>query len=251
VKPAVAFIIANHNYGEWLIDAVNSAINQYYEEKIGIFVVDCASTDDSWNKLGTLANTKLPVENKVIGGKFSLAPNRELCLIRIPENHGPSYARNLAIHNALAEYDYFSILDADDMAYPDKTDKMLKIFQKHPLIGVVYGDYDIFNVDTGLTTTEYKEPYDQFRLTRECIVHSGSMISKAALVKTAQDNQFYDNAMRTCEDYDLWIRISKQFMIYHEPSVLSFVRNHKKNSTNTVPKSVWESNWARIAQKNG
>ena len=96
---------------------------------------------------------------------------------------------------------------------------------------------------------EYKSIFSKELLHNECIVHSGSTIRSSVLEIVADENGYYDNNMRTCEDYDLWIRISNKYMIYHIPEVLTFVRNHKNNSTYTVDKKIWESNWLRIRQK--
>ena len=55
--------------------------------------------------------------------------------------------------------------------------------------------------------------------------------------------------MRTCEDYDLWIRIAKKFTIAHVAEFLTYVRIHSQNSTNTVSKEIWNQNWNRIRKK--
>ena len=117
-----------------------------------------------------------------------------------------------------------------------------------PNVGVVYADYEIVNED-GTSSIEYKEPFDLKRLHEECIVHSGAMVSKTALLAVKDEFGYYDVNMRTCEDYDLWLRIAQRFMIKHIPKVLTRVLNHKGNSTNTVPKEIWQQNWKRIWSK--
>jgi glycosyltransferase involved in cell wall biosynthesis len=116
-------------------------------------------------------------------------------------------------------------------------------------IGVVYGDYDVVHTSTGKIIREYKEPYNRRRLVRECIVHSGSLILKDALVSVEEDTGFYDEEMRTCEDYDLWMRISEKYIIAHVPKSLTKVRVTGDNSSFIVNQEVWQKNWARVMEK--
>ena len=81
------------------------------------------------------------------------------------------------------------------------------------------------------------------------MVHSGCLITKEALLHAYRDGYFYDPQMRTCEDYDLWIRISDKFTIAHCPEFLAFVRVHSQNSTQSVKQEIWNYNWNRIREK--
>ena len=55
--------------------------------------------------------------------------------------------------------------------------------------------------------------------------------------------------MRTCEDYDLWMRISEKFIISHIPEALTFVRITNESSTATVDQKTWQQNWLRVMEK--
>jgi hypothetical protein len=118
-----------------------------------------------------------------------------------------------------------------------------------PQIGVVYADTDILNTETEIKTREFREPFDRNRLLQECIVHSGSLISREALEGVKDENGYYDRNMRTCEDYDLWMRISEKFIVFHIAEPLTLVRIQPQNSSITVDKSVWENNWQRVMAK--
>ena len=166
------------------------------------------------------------------------------------ECDGPSRARNLAIEDSIDDTDYFLILDADDTAYPNKCIRLIQeALQSPDFIGAVYADYHILNVDTGVVTHEYKKPYDKTVLNRECIVHSGSLVSKSAMINAKDEFGFFDVNMRTCEDYDLWMRISENHMIMHVAEPLSLVRVHQNNATNSVDNSIWGRNWTRLHEK--
>jgi glycosyltransferase involved in cell wall biosynthesis len=165
-------------------------------------------------------------------------------------SHGPSYARNRGIEHTWDNTDIFLVLDADDEMLPAKTQRCVETIAQAPSeIGVVYADHDTLNTTTGQVRREYRQPYSLERLRQECIVHSGSAINKIALEATKEPTGFYDETMRTCEDYDLWMRIAERFMIVHIPESLSLVRVQPKNSTDTVAQEIWQRNWTRIQQK--
>jgi hypothetical protein len=102
---------------------------------------------------------------------------------------------------------------------------------------------------TNTGTYEYREPFDVYRLNQECIIHSGSVITKYALEHVKEDGQYYDELMRTCEDYDLWMRICEKFIAVHIAEPLSLVRVQPKNSTDTVSKQIWNFNYNRVFEK--
>lgn len=249
--PHVTVLIANYNNEAYLEAAIASALGQNYP-KMGVLLVDDKSTDSSWDLVYHKFFKKVPHEN----GKEAKFDYRIAQIDRFPfyamrlhENSGPSIARNFGIEESIAATDIFCILDADDEMYPNKVTRLAAEIMQAPNIGVAYADYDIVNTETGNVLREYKEPYSYNRLTQECIVHSGSAIRKEALLAVKDENGYYDAHMRTCEDYDLWIRIGEKFMIMHVAEALTAVRVHPQNSTSTVDKKVWEQNWQRIAIK--
>lgn len=246
--PKVTIIIANHNYGEYVGEAIKSAYKQNYPN-CQLCIVDDASTDNS-----------VEVIKKSIYDAPFATHLEELSVCQ-----GASEARNIGIRKMWAVSDYFLILDADDECYPHKVSTMMeKALQSPDQIGVVYADYHILNTNTGNILYESKKPYDIMSLEQECIVHSQSLISKIALQATVEEcangPSFYDanlhgpktgNFIGCCEDYDLWIRISEKLMMVHIPEALSLVRVTGKNQStiSNVTPEVWAKNTEHIRQK--
>jgi len=241
--PLVNVVIANHNYGKWLERSIKSAIAQDYPNKIVTIVDDC-SNDNSIAVIERITKSKF--ENNVIK---SVVDGVTVIAIRLDDVSGPSHARNVAIEASKAEVDIYAILDADDEFLAGKLTRCVNEMMQQSMIGVVYADYIIEDVDTGIRHIEYKEPFSRQRLLNECIVHSGALILKQALLDVLDEFGYYDYEMRTCEDYDLWIRIAEKYMICHVAEPLTVARVHKNNSTNTVDNSIWQQNWQRIGQK--
>lgn len=247
----VTVLICNHNYGQWVKSCINSVLaSDYDHDKINICFVDDCSTDNSVDEIMSMFKEESEYEYDKSTVRTGTISGIRSFIITNSENSGPSTARNIGIDRTLHVSDYYLILDADDEILPHKITRLVEEVSRAPnLIGAVYADYLMYNVDTGLTFVEYKQSFNPLKLIKECIVHSGSLVNKNALLAVKDQFGFFDVNMRCCEDYDLWIRISDIWSIVHVPEVLSLVRTHNQNSTNTVKQEVWQQNWARINQK--
>ncbi len=231
-NPRVTAIVCNHNYGKWIVDALEAIQNQTYPCTACV-VIDDGSDDNS-------------VE--VVKNFIEKSPQNptQFSLLNLPTSHGPSYARNVGIKSAWEFSDCFLIVDADDIPYNNKTEKlagaMMKDFDN---IGLCYSDYDTLNVENGNRIRVYKEPYSRERLFQECITHSGALLNKKILAQSG----LYDEEMRTCEDWDVFLRMSKFSTFRHIPESLTLVRVHQTNSTGSVSKEVWNKNWSIIQKR--
>lgn len=234
--PVIYAIIANFNYSEFLLDCLNSIVNQDYP-KVGISLCDDCSTDDSVSKvLRHLEGKRVVTDNeekKVYEGFYVGTHMVFTCLKR---NGHQARARNHAIGAVAGLSDYFGIVDADDQIRPSKFRKCIeKIEMDKGAIGAAYTDYSTLRPESGLLIREFKQPYSYSELRRECIVHSGCVISKLAL----QTIGLFDEEVSPVEDYNLWLRLSKRFIIVHIPEDLVLVKVHPKNCSNSVSQERW------------
>lgn len=237
--PKVAIICANYNYGHFILEGMESVINQTYEGELRLYVVDDGSSDDSWEKISRYAVTKDNVFIKRI------------------ENSGASVARNTALAEAWEWGDIFGILDADDSYKPNKVEKLVEKLIEHEEIGVAYGDYDIHRSygDKHYVKYEAKSPYCRRRLTSECMVHSNALIKKEFLQKVILPNgEIFDSRLHgpasqgfigCTEDYDLWIRLSQYCIICHVPESLSIVNESGQNQSMKMTPEIFQKQ-ARI-----
>lgn len=234
-------LIANHNYGHWVCQALESAANQTLLPN-HIVVVDDGSDDKSAQILLNELDVKEDKPNKPLRGKFKDIP---ATLVLLPKATGPSNARNIGIKATWGITDYYAVLDADDYFKPNKLERVVAVLNTDPIIGEVYHDYDTVDIVTGLVRREYKEPFSRHRLQQECIVHSACTIRKTVLEKIGLYNPNY----RVCEDFELHLRISKQFMIMHIPESLMMVKTGSYNATGSVSKEVWQAHWQDISRR--
>jgi len=233
-KHLVSILITCHNYEKFVKQCIQSALLQDYPNII-IAIIDDASTDKSWDIIKETINHCGNEEyiDKDIDGRRVIAIKQNIPL-------GTSLSRNRLIQETW-DADFFMILDADDEIMTSKTSILLYHILNFPNVGLTYADYQILTVSSGLSAVEYKIPYSFARLRHECIVHSGALISKNAIVATMEGDNVFDEKLHlppskgksACiEDYDLFLRISEKFMILHVPIPLSIVRVHGDNSSN-------------------
>lgn len=114
--PFFTILIDTYNYGQYVEDAVASALAQDFEaEEREVLVVDDGSTDDTEERLR----------------KFG----RAIRYIRKP-NGGQASAFNVGFEHARGEV--VALLDADDVWLPGKLGRIREAFECNPAAGMVY-----------------------------------------------------------------------------------------------------------------
>ena len=261
--PNVGIIISNYNYGEYVYDAIKSALHQKYQGEIRVYVVDDGSSDDSWKKICDITCEKetTNLEESYYNGPLEFRQKDNLYAYRI-NNSGASTARNVGIYQSLGWAHVFGILDADDEYYKDKVEILTKKLTEHPEVGVAYADYDIHRTFNNLNYTKYehKQPYNKLKLLNECIVHSGALIQKEYLnAVKLPTGEFYDSNLHgplskgfigCTEDYDLWLRLAEVCVMVHVAKSLSLVRETGNNQSMRMNPEIFSQNVNFIQNRN-
>jgi glycosyltransferase involved in cell wall biosynthesis len=102
IYPLVSILINNYNYGSFLREAIDSALNQTYP-KTEVIVVDDGSTDNSREVIASYGDKIIPV---------------------LKENGGQASAFNAGY--AASRGDILCFLDSDDIFYPNKLEVVCK-----------------------------------------------------------------------------------------------------------------------------
>lgn len=237
----VTVVIPCHNHADMIENCIKSVITQDYRP-LRIAIVDDGSTD---NLKDTLTNMDVTKWEKPSGQNGPL-DDVAISVFVNEQPTGPSAARNRAITETWETTDVFMMLDADDRYLPGKITKSVDKFKNdQKRVGIVYTDAIIRNIHTGSQIHEYRRAFDRIALERECIISNTPLISKPALATCGG----YDETMRTCEDWDLWLRITEKFVAIHIPEPLHVYSVTGKNSSDIVPIEVWQQNWAKIRQR--
>lgn len=231
--PRVSVVVPCHNHAKWIEGALDSIANQDYDNK-QIVVVENGSTDGSSSKILSLMYDLKNTTTDFVIGRYK-ETNIDFALLSEPKAQGPAWARNRAIEFAHQFTDLYSFLDSDDIYEQGKLSKSIAVWMKYwRNIGVVYSDYTTVD-ENGIRVREFKEPFSKLRLYNDCIINCDSLISKAAFDKVG----LFDEALRVCEDYDMWLRIADEFICFHIPESLVTIRTGSHSSTSTVSEALW------------
>ena len=247
--PVVTVVIPAYNQQSRVKRAIQSVVDQDYPNK-QICIIDPGSTDGTFSIIEKMIhNAEFKqiepygpnyVEGDIDGVKIYL-----LCLYKA-KVEGPSAARNECIRFMWEKTHFFSMLDADDYYKVDKLTKTVNKMLFNPnQIGIVYNDLDIYHESNGVTIREFRQSFDRQILERENIITNSPLISKQALSLSG----LYDESLRTCEDWDLWLRITEHMTAIHIPEALSVYSVTGQNSTDTVAKEEWGRNWQMVQEK--
>lgn len=243
-QPRVGIVMPCYNGGKFIQDALNSLSHQDYKHLI-IAIVNDGSTDDSEDKIAAVLKNPMKAPNNTIVGKIH---GFDTVVIKNDNASGASEARNIAIRALHEHVDVYMMLDADDQYLPGKISKSVAKYMESPdVVGIVYTDAIVRNTMTGLEVHEFREPYHRMRILQECIISNTPLISKAAL----QAVGLYDPEIKVAHDWELYIRITKQFMAIHIPEPLHIYHVHGANITVTLAPQVIQRDYAIIRQKHG
>ena len=210
----VSVIIPMHNSSKYILECIDSVINQTYKE-LEIILVDDKSSDKTIRKIKNIKDKRIKI-------------------IRFNKNLGAAAARNKGIEASTG--DYICFLDSDDYWKLDKIEKQVNFIKDKVFI---YSKYEylrgdkrhVANVPESLT-------YDQL-LKNSAIFTSTVMLNMNVLDK----EDVYMPNIKVGQDYGAWYKILKKIdKAYGMQEVLSVYRvGNKSLSSNKIKamKRTW------------
>lgn len=185
----VTVIIPTYNRARTLDRAINSVLNQSYSN-IEVIVIDDNSKD----------NTTEIIEH---------VNDKRLKYIKLNENKGACFARNLGIQNSTGEYIAFQ--DSDDEWYRDKLYMQLKFLKEgsYNLVGCSMNQI----YDNGKIKSFPNIDVESINI-KESILF-GNIFSTQTILGEKEcfvKNQF-DNSMPRFQDWELMIRMCKTYKV--------------------------------------
>lgn len=217
-SPTVSVIIPTYNRAHMVGRAIQSVLNQTYQD-FELIIVDDASTDNT----------------EEVAKSFN---DERLQYIRHEKNSGSSVApRNTGIE--LARGEYIAFLDSDDEWLPQKLEKQMDKFNSvSPDVGLVYCGYAGVNRETGEALREYTPNGrgEVFKL----MVERNLLGSLTVLIRKEcfQKAGVFDTEFLSSQDWDMWIRISKYYKFDFIPEVLAKYYVHDKRGSVNVERKI-------------
>lgn len=210
----VTIITANYNGSQYLGKAIESVTSQTHAD-IEYLIVDDGSTDSSADVIRSYSEQDSRIQ-----------------AVFLPRNCGVARARNTGIEKSTGQYVAF--LDADDMWAPEKVEKQLAVFREHPKAGVVVTDTALIDgsgriVESKKNRRKTKQGkvslYDY--IAGKCHLSINAMTRRECLERCGLFNPSYIIG----EDYELWMRITREYEYYYLKEPLHRYRIHGNNAT--------------------
>jgi glycosyltransferase involved in cell wall biosynthesis len=211
--PVVSVVIPVYNGELYLTAAIESILSQTFTAH-ELLIVDDGSTD----------------QTQAIAQRYAASGSRvRLISHRKPRGNYPS--RNEGME--LARGEFIAVMDADDIAMPNRLEHQVQFLRSHPehkMVGsqvlLIDPDGDPLGPMEGLPT-EHDE-IDALLLNRQwAVVHPSVMMRKDA-VETIRG---YRERFDTCADQDLYLRLAEIGRIANLPRVLLKYRRHYGSMT--------------------
>jgi glycosyltransferase involved in cell wall biosynthesis len=189
--PKVSIIIPAYNRLPMLKEAVDSVLNQDFED-FELIVVDDGSTDET------------EAEIKRYGGRVKL--------LQHPQNKGVSAARNTGILHAKGKY--IAFLDSDDLWVKGKLKIQASFLDENPQYPLCYTDEIWIRRGTRVNPKLKHAKYSGWIFEKclpLCTISPSSAVMRKALFTRVG---LFDEALPVCEDYDFWLRVSIRYPIF-------------------------------------
>lgn len=204
--PLVSVIIPARDAAGFIARTLKSVLNQTHRH-LEVLVVD----DGSWD------NT--PIIVKAIARQDS-----RVQLFR-QANQGVAAARNLAIAHARGEY--IAPIDADDLWFPTKLEKQVRLLSQAPAtVGVIYTGSIFIDEHDSLGDTCQIHPVEgdvYIPLLYSNLLGNAStpLIRRSCLEQVGgYDSQFWQQGAQGCEDWDLYLRLAERYEFRVVPEIL-------------------------------
>ena len=197
----VSIIVTAHNYGKFLPQALDSALNQTYDNFEAIVVND-GSTDKTEEVLDAYRENARVIVLKLDGVGLAAAANRG-----IKESSG----------------EYIVRLDADDWFDENLLTVLANYLDRMPDIGLVFGDY--YTVDARgeiIGNLRRAKVNDEVELLDRPCLAAGAMYRRECFDAI----QGYNESLRYQEDYDFWIKFIDKFKVHNVSLPLMYYRQH-------------------------
>jgi glycosyltransferase involved in cell wall biosynthesis len=220
VDPLVSVVMPAYNASSFIAEAIRSVVDQDYPN-MELIVIDDGSSDGTPEIAAHFGN--------------------QVQIVR-QQNAGPAAARNRGLE--AAKGDFIAFLDADDVWLPSKLTAQVRYLQDHPETGVVFGGFMLWPPTADGAFVPPPEPHNAdgpLKLVAACSgwIYKDLLLDSAICIITAMVRRSvietignFDESLRTGEDYDFWLRVSRQFRADKLDRTVARYRLHPGGTTN-------------------
>ncbi|TGD58112.1 glycosyltransferase family 2 protein [Flavobacterium humi] len=214
-NPQVSVIMPVYNAEKYISETIESILNQTYTD-FELLILNDKSTDGS----------------KEIIEKYQAKDSR-IILVDKEINVGPARLRNEGFE--LARAPFVALMDADDIAAPNRFEKQLAYLKNHPDVGVC-GTWMTYFGGKKNKAIRHSETHDAIKVSflYSCAIGNPTVM----LRKESLSGLRFDNDYVPVEDYDLWSRLLPKTKFHNIQESLLRYRLHPNNISKTKIENV-------------
>lgn len=205
-NPKVSIITPSYNQGRFLEASIQSVLGQTYPN-IEYIVVDGGSKDESAAVIDKYRS------------HFAWSVSEK--------DRGHADALNKGFSHATGEI--LAWLNSDDLYFPNAVGEAVSVLQKHPEVGMVYGDAQLID-DAGAVVGQFASRQTDYRRMLRGSVHipQATTFFRAALWHQVGP---LDLSLFFSFDYDLWVKLAKVSQLLYVPGNWAQFRIHDAGKT--------------------
>ncbi len=209
-----------YNCAEYLPEAIDSILNQTYENW-ELILCDDASTDDTYS----------------VAESYRCRFPEKIILIKNEKNSRLSYTLNHCLQHATGEY--VARMDGDDISTPDRFEKEIRYLQEHPEYDLIGTAMQQFNENGPIRIVSKPEQVDKFSM-RKMVPFNHATIMTYRRVYEKLGGYTVSERTNRAQDYDLWFRFfAADFKASNLQEVLYLVRE----DMNAIKRRTFKVRW--------
>ena len=209
----ISIILPTYNGIKYINKSVSSVLEQEFTDFEFLIIDDC-STDGSWEYLQNLQD-------------------KRITLYRNEKNKGLFYNLNFLIKRSNSPI--IKIWSQDDVMYPDCIKEVVAFHQQHAEIGFSYSERDYIDADNVILDVRKQDDTPEIvspELHSKIAFITGSIagnIANVAINKSILDEVgFFNESMKISGDFEMWVRLAKNYPVGFIKKPLVQLRNHKE-----------------------
>lgn len=216
----VSVVIPCYNHQDFIQDAIQSVIDQSYQN-IELIIIDDGSKDDSVAKIEQMVEV---CEQRFTRFEFRYRPNK-----------GLSATLNEAIEWCQGKY--FAGLASDDIILPNKTEVQVKYLEQYSKVVAVFGGIQLIDENNKKLARRVKDARAyEFK---EIIMHKFELPAPTQMIRLEILKQVggYDPNIAV-EDWYMWLKLSEIGELYYLDQVFALYRQHDHNFSKGTEKML-------------
>jgi glycosyltransferase involved in cell wall biosynthesis len=194
-NPKLSVVIPAYNHEKYVGEAIQSVLDQTFQD-FELIIINDGSRDNTETEVLKFKDERIRYFSQ--------------------ENRGLSAALNRGIE--LSRGEYFNFLPSDDAFLPEKLEVQLDTFEESEDIGVVFS-YPLIVDGEGKEVKDdpivdwFTVPFETKEQIFPALFERDFLSAPSALMRMEcfQRVGFFDESLKTAQDYDMWMRILKYY----------------------------------------